>query len=244
MPQTARPGIKGFIETSFLDWPGQIASVIFLGGCNFRCPFCHNAALVLNPGQLPDQDWTHIEPYLAALAGWADGVVLTGGEPTLHQDLEGLIAGIRALKLGVKLDTNGSRPQVVKDLVTRGLVQAVAMDVKAPPTPTAYARATGQPNLLPQVIESIQYLKTAPLPVTFRTTFVPTLHTEEDLVAIGQYLGPDEEWVIQNFQPQATLDPEFSKIRPLTDPEFQALTQRVKEAAGFKPRFPIPNLGV
>ncbi|MGC1401997.1 MAG: radical SAM protein, partial [Thermodesulfobacteriota bacterium] len=105
--------IKGFIETSFLDWPGKICAVLFLPSCNLRCPFCHNHELVLHPELLSPYPWDHIQKRLLALRSWLDGVCVTGGEPTLHPDLPELLGQIRHLGLLVKLDTNGTRPEVL-----------------------------------------------------------------------------------------------------------------------------------
>ena len=127
--------IKGFLETSFVDWADKICSVLFLPYCNFRCPYCHNHELILSPDRFETLDWDVIRGRLQSLAGWLDGVCVTGGEPTLHPDLPNLLTAIKALGLPVKLDTNGTRPQVLRFLVTEGLVDFVAMDIKGPLEP-------------------------------------------------------------------------------------------------------------
>ncbi|MBU2547522.1 MAG: anaerobic ribonucleoside-triphosphate reductase activating protein, partial [Proteobacteria bacterium] len=133
--------IKGFLETSFIDWPGQVASVLFLAGCNFRCPFCHNHGLVLRPDDYPGLSWNSIRDRLARFPGWIDGVVITGGEPTLSPGLADLAREIKDMGFQVKLDTNGGRPEVLAGLIEADLLDHVAMDVKGPLDDVSYARA-------------------------------------------------------------------------------------------------------
>ncbi|MBF0526325.1 MAG: anaerobic ribonucleoside-triphosphate reductase activating protein, partial [Deltaproteobacteria bacterium] len=125
------PVIKGFIETSFVDWAGKIAAVVFLPGCNFRCPMCHNHELVLHPEAISDYPFEIIADSLNQHQGWIDGVCITGGEPTNHPNLARLLEVFKGLGLPVKLDTNGSRPDVLAHLLAQGQVDYVAMDVKA-----------------------------------------------------------------------------------------------------------------
>ena len=124
--------IKGFLETSFIDWPDKICAVLFLPICNFRCPYCHNHGLILRPEEYETLSWPFIRERFQTLRGWLDGVCVSGGEPTLHPDLPDLLAAIKALGFPVKLDTNGTRPKVLHFLVDEKLVDFVAMDVKAP----------------------------------------------------------------------------------------------------------------
>lgn len=218
--------IKGFIETSFLDWPGQVASVIFLAGCNFRCPFCHNHGLVLNRTAFRNLHWPDIKDRLARFKGWIDGVVLTGGEPTLTPELPGLIGEIKAEGFKVKLDTNGGRPDVLKDLLDQRLLDHVAMDVKAPLDELAYARAAGRPGFLGAVKESLACLQKAGLPHTLRTTVVPGLHSEGDIYQLAEQLKDAPEWKIQKFKPESTLDESYRRIEPWNSEDFEALTCR------------------
>ncbi len=127
------PAIKGFLETSFVDWKGHLASVLFLGGCNFRCPFCHNRDLVLNPGGFEDVPLEYVVATIRKYrAHWIDKIVITGGEPTIHKNLFALIGLLKNEGMSIKLDTNGSNPSVVKGLVNDGLIDCIAMDVKGP----------------------------------------------------------------------------------------------------------------
>jgi pyruvate formate lyase activating enzyme len=124
--------IKGFIDVSLSDWDGRVSSVIFLPGCNFRCPFCYNTKLVLQPEAMPTITILQVEDYLEGNRKWIDGVVVTGGEPTLHKDLPDLCEKLKKMRLHVKVDTNGTSPEVIRKLVDKKLVDYVALDVKAP----------------------------------------------------------------------------------------------------------------
>jgi len=221
--------IKGFLESSFLDWPGQIASVLFLDSCNFRCPFCHNAGLVLNPDEFPSLDWPEIKIRLKKFAGWIDGVVVTGGEPTLHQGLGELIQEIRDMGLMVKLDTNGSRPEVLNTLLEQDLLNHVAMDIKAPLNEVSYARAIGRTGYLDNVKLSLKILRTSNITYTLRTTVVPTLHSEEDIMTLARQLVADPDWRLQNYKPANALNPAFRDIAPFTPNEFEHLNNKVKK---------------
>ena len=125
--------IKGFLETSFVDWPEKICSVLFLPYCNFRCPYCHNHALVLRPHHFETLPWSDIQRRLGTFSGWLNGVCVTGGEPTLHPDLSNLLSAIKSLGFLVKLDTNGLNPLVIKRLLEDKLVDYIAVDVKTSP---------------------------------------------------------------------------------------------------------------
>lgn len=230
MPPTPPIEIKGFLETSFLDWPGQVAAVLFLGGCNFRCPFCHNAGLVLSPDDFPTLSWDWIKARLGRFKGWLDGVVITGGEPTLHPGLGLLIEEIRGLGLMIKLDTNGTRPAVLSDLLEQKLLDHVAMDVKAPLEDLAYARAAGRPGWLAPVKKSLETLRLSGVRHTLRTTIVPGLHTEDDLLTLADQLGPHPDWLLQRFQPDHALSPALRLVKPMDPDDFQALARRIEDS--------------
>lgn len=218
--------IKGFLETSFLDWPGEVASVIFLAGCNYRCPFCHNHGLVLNHQDYPTLDWFQIKNRLKKFVGWIDGVVISGGEPTLSPGLTGLIGEIKEMGFKVKLDTNGSRPDVVKSLLEAGMLDHVAMDVKAPLDEFSYTRAAGRPGFLQPVLESLELLKTSVVSYTLRTTAVPGLHSEKDILLLAEQLQNAPEWSLQNFNPENALDCAFRRIETWDSDYFQDLSDR------------------
>jgi pyruvate formate lyase activating enzyme len=220
-------GIKGFLETSFVDWPGKVASVIFLPRCNFRCPFCHNHSLVVNPEGYEDIPLTYIMARLAELEGWVDGVCISGGEPAIHPLLPSLIAEIKGLGLLVKLDTNGSRPHVLKALVEEGLVDCVAMDIKAPLDEMSYARAAGAPVDLEKIRESICLLKQGKVEYHFRTTVVPALHKGEDLLHIAHHLSGSSSLTLQNFNPEDPLDQQLKGTSPYPEEWLQEMGERI-----------------
>lgn len=210
--------LKGWVRTSLIDYPGRIACVLFTGGCNFRCPPCHNADLVLRPEELPTLPEDEVWAYLSRRAGQVEGVVLTGGEPTLQPDLLPFLRRLRRFPLAVKLDTNGYRPEVLSAALEEGLLDDVAMDIKGPPD--KYGLLSGRPDLdLERIRRSIALLRSSGLPHEFRTTVVPGLLVEEDIEAIARWLahsagdGP-VRYALQQFRPIGTLDPDLQHIRP------------------------------
>ena len=206
--------IKGFLETSFVDWPGKISSVLFLPHCNLRCPYCHNHELVFHPEQYSTFSLGDILKRLLSFRGWIDGVCLTGGEPTLHADLPFLIQEIKRLGFLVKLDTNGSNPQLLEQLVAEKKVDFVSMDVKAPLDSFRYSRAAGLPVQLKPILESIEILKRGKVDYEFRMTVVPGLHKEDDIQTLGNQLRAGPRFILQNFNPENPLDPSFKDIAP------------------------------
>jgi pyruvate formate lyase activating enzyme len=211
-------GIKGFLETSFLDWPGRIAAVLFLGGCNFRCPFCHNAELVLAPHLVPSLALADVLERLRPLRGWVDGVVVTGGEPTISPRLPELLGRLRSAGFDIKLDTNGSRPEVLAKLFARRLVQAVEMDVKAPLEPGAYTRLSGVPARVELIRASLDLIRLSGLPHRFRTTYVPGLLDAEAMGRLRSSLPRESPFTVQAFDPRRVLDPAL-RDRPVPAPE-------------------------
>jgi pyruvate formate lyase activating enzyme len=211
--------IKGFLETSFLDWPGKICSVLFLPGCNFRCPYCHNHPLVLHPGQFASISLDEIFRRIKSFKDWIDGVCLTGGEPTLHADLPLLVHHIKERGFPVKLDTNGSNPRMLETLIDRGELDFIAMDVKAPLDSFSYRRSTGLSIDLGLISKSIEILKRGKVEYQFRMTVVPQLHSEEEIRSLGRQLKAGRRMILQNFNPENPLDPLFKKTVPF-DPKF------------------------
>ena len=232
-------GIKGFLETSFLDWPGRLAAVVFLGGCNFRCPFCHNAELVVEPHRVPSIPLESVLGRLRALRGWVDGIVVSGGEPTLSPRLPELLGRIRSQGFEVKLDTNGSCPDVLAKLAARRLVQAFDMDLKAPLEPALYETLAGVPVRLELIRASLDLLRLSGLPHRFRTTYVPGLL---DPAAIGRLRAAapsGSPFVVQGFNPQRVLDPSLRRVAAPAPEELRVIACSGEtpnpEAAGPSP---------
>ncbi|MFZ5865892.1 MAG: anaerobic ribonucleoside-triphosphate reductase activating protein [Thermodesulfobacteriota bacterium] len=210
--------IKGFIPVSMLDWPGKVCSIVFLAGCSFRCPACHNADLVIRHGSLSDESLAGVLSHLDRRRNWIDGVTVTGGEPTIHDTLPHLLRTIRAQGVLIKLDTNGSNPRMIEALLSEGLVDAVAMDVKAPFTEEEYAKVAGVQVDPACILRSVEILKASGLEVIFRTTVIPGIVEEPQLRRIRQSLGDVQRFTIQGFRNVQTLDPELRHI-PQFSPE-------------------------
>jgi len=220
-------GIKGVLETSFVDWPERLCAVLFLGRCNFRCPFCHNHALVLQPEALPTIGVESILERLAPLRKWLGGICVTGGEPTLDPQLPDLLALFKVEAWPVKLDTNGSRPEVLEELLGQGLLDAVAMDVKTVLVQDKYDRCAGTAVDLQRIQRSIGLLRASGIDHEFRMTVVPGLHTEADVVAWGETLAGAGKLTLQNFNPKATLDPELAGMAAFPVTVFAGFRERV-----------------
>lgn len=204
------PAIHGLNKTTLLDYPGRVAATIFLGSCNFRCPFCQNSSLVLHPADEPVIPEEEVLSFLKKRRGILDGVCISGGEPTLSSDLEDFICKIHALGYPVKLDTNGTRPDVLKHLAERGLIQKAAVDIKA--CPDNYPSLTGMmhPDLT-AIQETVSFLLHGNLDYEFRTTVVKELHNENDFIQIGQWLKGAKAYYLQAYRDSdEVLQPGFS----------------------------------
>nr|WP_317349853.1 anaerobic ribonucleoside-triphosphate reductase activating protein [uncultured Blautia sp.] len=202
--------IYGLNKTTLLDYPGRVAATIFLGGCNFRCPFCQNSSLVLSPDRQPEIPEEEVLSFLKKRKGILEGVCVTGGEPTLSPELPEFLKKIQDLGYPVKLDTNGSRPQVLKDLASRNLIQMTAVDIKA--CPNNYPSLCGlvHPDL-DSIKETVDFLINGSLDYEFRTTVVRELHTEQDFIQIGQWIAGAKAYYLQAYRDsEEVLQPGFS----------------------------------
>jgi pyruvate formate lyase activating enzyme len=202
--------IAGLVPTTLLDFPGRIAATVFLGGCNFRCPFCHNPDLVRGPWEVvlsPEQ----LQAWLGQRARWLEGVCISGGEPTLNAEALGQVAtAVRTCKLALKLDTNGSRPEVVEELVGERLVDYVAVDIKA--SPARYAEAAGAKVDVEAIARTVALLRASGTAHELRTTVIRGLHSPEEVRALGEWVGGESSYVLQPFQPGRVLDPTWAKL--------------------------------
>ena len=191
--------IHGFNKTTLLDYPEHIAATVFTGGCNFRCPFCHNGELVLDPNCQPLIPEEEVLAYLQKRRGILQGVCVTGGEPTLQRDLRDFLGKIKELGYPVKLDTNGYNPKVLWELIEAGAVDHVAMDIKA--SRENYARAAGLKRMdLSRIEESIGILRSSRIEYEFRTTVVRGIHTIEEFDAIGRWIEGSPVYYLQSYQ--------------------------------------------
>lgn len=195
----------GFQKMTLLDFPGKVACTLFTGGCNMRCPFCHNALLVTELEQGNDTwDEAEVLTFLRRRKGLLDGVCVTGGEPTLQPELAPFLRRVKELGYAVKLDTNGTRPEVLRALAGEGLVDYVAMDVKN--SPARYALTAGVPAAeLSGVFTSMDFLLSGTVDYEFRTTVVRELHTEADIAAIADRIAGARRYFLQNFKDSGSL---------------------------------------
>lgn len=203
--------VSGWQKTSFIDLPGGICSTVFLAGCNFRCPYCHNPQLVMGSPDLPKYEMAELRTVFSNRKHLLDGVCVSGGEPTLCEDLKDLLYMIKRIGLKAKLDTNGSRPERLREFLKLGLLDYVAMDVKAPPF--KYEKAAGVPVDVRAIEKSVILLKSSGVEHEFRTTVAPSLLSVSDVEAIGQWLSGSARYVLQPCWPGINLDPSFSPGR-------------------------------
>ncbi len=205
-------GVKGFQGTSLLDYPGKIASLVFFGGCNLSCGFCHNPSLVLAPEELSDYPMAALLDELQERRRFIDGVVISGGEPTLDPELPGLLKEIKALGLLVKLDTNGLAPAVLENIMGLGLVDYLALDLKT--APERYGELHSGPVCVPSLRKSIRLILEGDIPYEFRTTCVPGLVEEEDIRLLCEQVRGAQSWMLQQFVPQHAMDEGVQTIVP------------------------------
>ena len=190
--------IKGLAKLTLLDYPGKVACTVFTGGCNFKCPFCHNASLAVRSGELPNIPEEELFALLDKRRGILDGVCVTGGEPLLMPDIADFLGRIKERGYSVKLDTNGSRPEQLSGLIDLGLVDMVAMDIKN--SPEKYALTAGVPDLdLAPIRTSVDILMEGRIPYEFRTTVVNELHTARDMEEIGKWINGANAYYLQSF---------------------------------------------
>jgi len=220
--------ISGLTPVSLIDWDGHPCSVVFTSGCNFRCPWCHNAELVL-------RDYKHKDSItkLDFSKKFIDHVCITGGEPTMYGDLSQLCLLLKNAGMKVKLDTNGSRPFRIFPLINFNLIDYIAMDIKAPFTKEKYSKASGvnfTEDYLLWPLESIDMIMKSSIDYEFRTTVVPGFHTPKDIEQICKYaIKGAKRYVIQNFHPCDTLiDPHLESIKPFSSAELEAFADAAK----------------
>ena len=227
--------ICGLQKLAMVDYPGKLAATVFTGGCDLRCPFCHNALLVTRLQETPVLDEADILDFLRSRRGLLDGVVLTGGEPLIHPDAADFLQKVRDLGFCTKLDTNGRHPEALSDILRRGLVDYVAMDIKN--IPEKYPMTVGVPDLdMAPIFESIRLLRESGVDYEFRTTLVRELHDPADIPAIGKWLKGAPHYALQKFVDSGALisdvpfhpfsDAEMREMAALAEPFFGTVTTR------------------
>ena len=198
----------GYQKLTLLDFPGRLAATVFTGGCNFRCPFCHNSELFVPTETYEEEDLLNI---IKKRAGVLEGVDITGGEPTLHPGLPDFLRKVRDMGLMVKLDSNGYKPDVLKSILDEGLADYVAMDIKS--SPEHYGEVAGLPDIdMNKIYESVDLLMNGKTPFEFRTTVIPELHAAEDFTAIADWIAGDEPYFLQGYKDsEMVYDRRFSQ---------------------------------
>ena len=189
--------IQGYQKLTLLDFPGKMACTVFTGGCNFRCPFCHNASLVNNP-LCYTSSADEVLQYLEKRQGILNGVCITGGEPLLQPDIIDYVKKIKAMGYLVKLDTNGYSPERLKELLDTGLVDYVAMDIKA--SKENYPKATGIDIDIERIEKSVELLKNGSIPFEFRTTVVKGIHSVNEFKLIAEWIKGTKKYFLQKYK--------------------------------------------
>ncbi|MBZ1348427.1 MAG: anaerobic ribonucleoside-triphosphate reductase activating protein [Candidatus Nealsonbacteria bacterium] len=234
--------IGGLQKTTLIDYPGKIACTVFLIGCNFRCPWCYSAELVL-PGKIKKQPRISEKEFFTFLKekkGLLEGVAICGGEPCINKKLPDFIKKIKKLGYLIKLDTNGSDPAMLLKLINEKLVDYVAMDIKAPinakmqnvkckmqndrlKIKNRYEQVVGAKVNMGKIKKSIEIIKNSDVDYEFRTTVVPVLHTKEDVIQMAKDISPAKRYFLQNFRPEKTIDPEYEKCRSFNQEELKSI---------------------
>jgi len=209
--------IGGLQKLTLIDYPGKIAATVFITGCNFRCPWCYSSELVLlekirEQPKILEKDFFD---FLKMRRELLEGVVICGGEPCINKELPSFAKKIKKLGYSVKIDTNGSNPKMLKDLIDKKLIDYVAIDIKA--SKKKYEKLTGKRINIKNIEKSISLLKEGRIDCEFRTTIVPGLLKKEDILEIAQWICGARKYYLQNFRPEKTIDPKFKKIKPYPD---------------------------
>ena len=225
---------KGILPSTLIDWPGKIAAVLFVFGCNFRCHFCHNPELVLENNDENIDFWDLLD-FLKKRRNWIDGIVMTGGEPTLYKDLPLVFKILKNEGFLTKLDTNGTNPQMIEYLLEKKLVDYIAMDIKG--SPEKYQMITGYNINFEIILKSIQLIMKSDVDYEFRTTVLPRFHKKEDFEKIGNLIKGAKKYYLQQFYPTKTLNKifmeEFSYNRSALE-EFQKIMSGFVEKAEIR----------
>ncbi len=207
--------IRAMIETSLIDWDGKLTTVLFFDKCNFMCPFCQNWELILHPEKFPVVQWSDIEKKLNAKKKWIDGVVLTGGEPLVcEEEVDEICTKIKSLGFLVKLDTNGAYPKALQKLISKKMLDYVALDIKAPLN-EKYSLATGAKSNVELIEESLAFLMNGAIEYELRTTCVPGLINEKAIEEIGTAIKGAKSWYLQQYVPANAYLEEYRTLATL-----------------------------
>lgn len=222
--------LGGFQKLTLIDYPGKIAATVFTVGCSFRCPFCHNPELVNLRLAHNEQSEKEFFDFLKKRRGKLEGVCITGGEPTIQRDIIGFIEKIKKLGFLVKLDSNGSRPDVLKKIIDSKLVDFIAMDIKN--QPKRYARTVGGKADVARIKLSVELIRNSKIPYEFRTTVVPGIHTEKDFVEIAKWIKGAPNYYLQEYRELKILDPSLKKKTKGKKINLEKIRKRIEKNFG------------
>ncbi len=214
-----------------IDWEGMIISTLYVGGCNFRCPFCYNTDLVLDSYSLPDIPEENILSFLVERKPFLDGICLSGGEPTLYADITEFLETIRSHNLKIKLDTNGSQTAVLEKIIEQDLVDYIAMDIKNCLQTVDYTRTIGvqDEQIITKIKNSIELIMASGVNYEFRTTIVPGFHDEEMIKNIAKEIEGAQKYILQNFiQSEEMLDPSLKGVKLISEDKMKEILKRVE----------------
>lgn len=215
--------IGGLEKITLIDYPGKVACMIYTIGCNFRCPYCHNPELVDETADVLSEE--KIFEFLHSRKSLIDGVVITGGEPTMHDDLLEFIQKIKSMGFLIKLDSNGTRPEMIKQALDSNLVDYIAMDIKSPLE--SYSQQVARPVNTDAVRESISIIMNSSIEYEFRTTVVKQLLSEEAIESIAKSIAGAKRYYLQKFIPTKILNPQLLRKVSYSDDEFRILQQKI-----------------
>ncbi len=216
---------KGLEKNTLLDYPGKLAATVFTFGCNFRCPFCQNKELVIED-ETPFVLEKDILDYLEKRKDWLDALCITGGEPTLHRDLPIFMKKVKELGLLIKLDTNGTNPEMLEYLIKNNLVDYVAMDIKQ--IWNKYHIAIGVNTDIEKIKKSVNIIMNSNIDYEFRTTVLPRIHSEEDILGIAEQIKGAKKYYLQQFRAIKTLDPSFGKEKSFDPKKLREIGEKIK----------------
>jgi len=220
--------VKGYEPSSYNEWPGKITAIIFTGGCNFRCPFCHNRDMVLNCESLPDIKFSEIIKHLKTRKKWIDAVEITGGEPSLHKsDVIEMLRKIKDEGFLTKVDTNGFDPSFIEDLNELHLVDYWAMDIKS--SLDTYKKSAGVEVSPDTIRKSIKLIRDSGIDYEFRTTVVPGLHDKFQIFKLAQEIPGAKRYFIQNFVPRNTIDPTYMEKQSFKENQLKEMLDQAKQ---------------
>lgn len=218
-------GIKGYEKLSLVDYDLKLSTTIFFGGCNFKCPFCHNSSLVINYGQSKDIPFEEILDHLRKRKGVIDAVTFTGGEPTLFKDLESYIRQVKEMGFLVKLDTNGSNPYIIKELLKKNLIDYIAMDIKN--SLEKYSMTVGGYVNTNNIVKSIDIIMNSSIDYEFRTTVIKEFHDVNDMLSIANLLKGAKKMRIQKFVPSENcIDPSLHEVDEITASNYVSILKK------------------